>query len=1475
MQVKYSNVEIIKKSLPSFYINDEKETFGITQDEGYELVGKTVVALKDNATYVSVSGYTYSSIPQYFIPANQKTDVTPALFATKILSRFGKTFSDFRSESEFREFLDDNLSSFTLNYPSTAFVNSATNQAYSVLTNANDVHNDLLSSLGALYILNTSGSTGSTTFLSSILTNYLVSSVFHGETFTESLAIQCLYEYFWNNRSVVTAFTKYLPSFYRRSDSSLADNKYVSGNQSIELLKINLDIWYNRRDADTNFVGQLYDIYDTSAVLATKRDSAGPLLGFLKALSYGAYDVDAIIEDLTDLLDIDACPPEFLEYLGKMIGWVMIGGDVESWRAQLRSAVYMYKSKGTKRALINAISFVFPKPITTFDPASSIIEAYESYFPNLLYFTLKTESPICQDLETITHFLRKGQQNSDLTFNLDPDDLDKNVRFCVDAILEEIDRKFNCIRINNQHYTETEFYQSQDQLYHGWIKNGQRVIGKGYEAREGYTLAIPPWETDRFYQNSLLTLEIVEYLRTILGGCDEGQKYYVREEFIDSLIDYIKQKTGIGQETLQFQYPYNNGFKFYTSALEFCPNLEEITSSGISNHLDVIDYWNSQSSQIFVTLDITTTDQDIYGVESVTPQRLSNLNLTLQEFTPFHVTSRIAVKITINDQNYASVDEVCIGLKINIDDTNTSLLASRVVSGFLGTSGIGDFYSSISKTLLHSHGGRYLPASNGSFWSVFGPSVERTATRRRNLRYLITGEGYSRNGKNPPLHGYFYGSSLSGLEVTKEYIPLGFNFSGQHFIPTNSPTLSAIYDTSNAPITRNGAIIVGGPSSLFMGIPVSSVILMRSVKPSESCVSILPLRTLRGRPVFKDIVDYFLRIGQVDNYYLRFDTDILENIEFSGIHKLWSDYGSIFSGNMDGSGFYALDHAFGPLLFNAYLETSGITGTSSVATQNADSVGTGIKLDSAEYSYIYGSNGIDAQAYRTQDNQLLVVDRPGIVWKHGWNSYKNEIDRYEGNEIYSNISQLSGVEVAAKDGSNSLIVAQFPTVPLKECFTTRDHEIIGITFFGGKESVPPNEALKIRFPLLRNKNIIYNGYFINKPIDEVSLNNANLSAIDGWEYKNSNVTLLQFSSNTVTVPTNHILSSGFYAVEFSGNTHLSALTGPYIVSDYLTSIPAGENYIFSFDVSSNSASSTGAVIVQNVTRNNYYEQVSSTWVSGLTILSSVFSSTIGWDTKQFNINTSVSSNVTDAYRIIIGLDSSSTVAKVYIRNVELKRRNENTLFPNRDYSLQLSVNSKSYADKQASNLNKVRVRVLTGNKRFNKLNTKSNFYVFDFRRNRWMLSDPISRRSAFKDFELSDGNTLLDLQFHTRNEYGPLDINTRNLLTEPRFLNVHDEDTYYYIEITPIMDERYISSDLYRPLVNLEYINMTDLTYSDVKANYLRKEAKGIMEFFDDQQVTTASRNSAISVPLGLGANGGSRDIYLDQAGGTIISLTI
>lgn len=1463
MQNKYSNVEIIKKSLPSFYINDEKETFGITQDESYELVGKTVVALKGNSTYLSVSGYSYSAVPQYFIPANQKTDVTPNLFTTKILSRFGKTFSDFKSENEFRDFLNSNQVEFTLNYPSISFVNSAVNQPYSLLTNANEVHNDLLSSLGALYILNTSGATGSTTSLSSVLTDYLVSSVFYGKTFDESLAIQCLYEYFWQNRTVVSNFYNYLPSFYRSSAAVLASNSYVSGTQPIPILKTNLDVWYNRRDSGDNFVGQLYDIYASSSVLATKKDSAGPLLGFLKALSYAAYDVDSIVEDLSELLDIDACPPQFLEYLGKMIGWTMIGGDFESWRAQLRSAVYLYKSKGTKRALVNAIGFVFPKPITTFDPASSIIEAYESYFPNLLYYTLKTESPICQDLETVTKFLRKGQQRSELTFNLDPDDLDKNVRFCVDAILEEIDRKFRCIRINNQHFTKTDFYVDQEEGNYGWVKNGERVLGKGYQARDGYTLAIPPWEQDRFYQNSLLTLEILEYLRTILGGCDEGQKYYVRAEFLNQLIDYIKEKTGIGQETLQFPYPYNTGFKFFTSSLNFSPNLDLVTASGIGEHLNVLDYWNSQSSHLFVVLDISTTDPDVYGNDSVTPARLTNLNLTLQEFTPFHVTSRIAIKVTITDQNYAIVDEVCIGLKLSFDEVNTTTLNSRVLSGWLGTSGLGTFYSSISKTDIQN-GGRFLPASNGSFWSVFGPSVERSSTRRRNYRYLITGESYSRNGKNPPIHGYFYGSSLSALERTKEYIPLGFNFSGQHFIPIDSFRLSAVYDTSNSPIVENGVITSPSPSSLFMGIPISSVILMRSVSPSQDCVTILPIRSLRSRPIYKDIVDYLLRIGEVDNYYLRFDTEIIENIDFSGLHDLWYDYVHLYGGQMDGSGFYALDHAYGPLVFNGYLDLSGLAGNAATSSLNADTEGTGIKLNSPEYGYIYGSNGIDEQAYRTQDNQLLIVDRPGLVWTHGWNSYRNEIDEFEGNRVFSNRSQLSGIEVVAKDNTNSLIVAQFESVPLTECFQERDPEIKGIVFFGGKEATTPSEALKIRFPLLKNKNLIENGYFVNNNGTDVS----------SWEKRNSTVTLTQFSSTSSVFPNSNILSGGVFAFKFAGNKFLSALDGPHIKGDYITKIPAGENYVLSFDASSNSSRHTGAAMIHNVTRNNYYNYVSSIWTTSATILSSTPSATVGWVTKQFNIYIDPSANVTDAYQLYVGLTytgNSFAGATVYIKNVELKRANENTLLPNRDYRLDLSIVSQSYH----TNLNKVRVRLLTGNKKYNRLNNQSNFYIFDFRRNRWMISDSVSRQTAFTEISLADMKNLIGLTFHTRNEYGPLNINTRNLLTEPQHLNVHDEDTYYYLEIIPIMEERSVYSDVERPSVNLEYISITDLSYSSVKANYIRKEAKGIMEFFDDQQSTIASRNKAVSISLGLGADGGSRDIYLDQAGGTIVGITL
>lgn len=1248
----------------------------------------------------------------------------------------------------------------------------------------------------------------------------------------------------------------------------------TSGIDQLNSLLSYIDVFYDASQEESSVVSGLHYLLDTSGVVPSMMEPVSDTFKFLKALSYAFYDVDEIISNLAELMDIDKCPPEFLEYLGNLVGWTLIGGDIASWRAQLRQAVYLYKQKGTKQSLINALSYVFPHTYTTFDPETSVKDCYESYFPFLLYYILKTESELCQDKATLISFLQNGQRTSDIVYNIDSNNHDNNIRFAVDAILEELDNKFKFISINGLHYKETPFYQNLLEGNTGWTKKGVRVTGKGYEHRNGFVLAIPPWERDRFYATSFITLEILNELFKILTGCDEGRNYGVSEEAATALIDYIKEKTGIGTTEEQFYFGYNNTFKFFTSSMEIPFNKGDIIASGTSDKLSVLDYWNSKSSHIFVVLETSAMDSSVYGINALTPERISNISVTMGEFLPFHALGRIVLKLNIEDSYYGYVESVKYTLLKYLSESNTTVLASHVLSGWLGTSGLGNYFSSLD-TKYTKQFGRYLMKPDTSFWSVFSGSVERKATRRRNLRYLIEGEGFALNGKNLATPLYFYGSSLSSLEVTKEFIPLGFNFSGQHYIPPSS-YLSAVYDTSNSPIVENNIRIVNSPSAVFLGSPVSSVMLFLGVDENVEGDIFVSRPILRYGSFYKAIVDYLIRVGQEDNYFLNFNTNFIEDTKFGQLHTLWSDYRTVYTYRLDGADFHALNHAFGPMFFNADFTLSGIAGNLETSGQKAYK-NESILLDSPEYGYIYGSNGIsNGQAYKTHDNQLAQINRKGLVWRNGWGSYKSNLDSYEfGNEpIYTNRTQLSGIEVVAKENTSTVIVADMSSIPLVGCHSVQYPDISGITFFGGKDILTDEQQLKIRLPLIRNGFLNKNPRFFNVPTNEELLQNSQTSSVANWKLI-GNPTVFRMSGISSIEDKN--LDDYYRSIRFVDSTvNFSSLDGQRIVSDPIKYLIPGDTYEISSAGYAPNASGALGYFLYNNEANKYYDFYNSIWVSntsGSYRASAIDGGASDWVNIYLSgIKIDPTFDINNSYNIGVGISASGSTKSAFLREVQIRKQNENTLLPNREFKFTAKLHSQSYSSMSGKTNNRFRVRVYTGFRAYKCNSNLVDRFIFDFKRNRWMLMKPNQYNATYLEIELPDGETEMSFNIHTLNEYGPLDTKTRKLLTEPRYLNTHSLHTTYYFEIQPILPYWEVSNDLYRPSVRIENVHLRDLTYDEVHTNYIRQEAKTLLNIFSDLKSDYSSKDQTISEAFGFGQDGGSREVYLDQIGGSVIN---
>ena len=1436
---KYNYVDKVKKLVPAFYIDEDLKN-GREEDILYKVFGKSLLAGKENATFFSVSGYSQDNIQQFFIPSNRLTDVTPQVFQEHVLKRYGRTFSDFKNIDDFNTFLSGTVQpDIILNELGSAFTSSAINEYYSTLNSVNDVHEDLVSSLGLMYFLNTSGVTGTSNTLSSILTTYISSSVYYGKTFTEQEGVNCLFDYIWGGREESAVLNRYLPFEFQTTSAVLSTGVYTSGTQYLDNLKTLLGIWYNPRERESTFIETSYETLNASGLIESKFESAGPLMTFLKAISYAFYDLDILIEDIASLLSIDDCPPEFLDYLSGLVGWKLVGGDIDSWRAQLRQAVYVYKSKGTRQGLVDALQYVFPREITTFDASSDIKESFESYLPNLIYYALKTESEVCQSYNSLAAFIQNSRQTSDVVYNLSPDNHDKNIRFMVDAILEELDNEFKFIKINGVHYKETPYYTSQPLQDGGWIKEGSSVQGKGYSHRGGFMVAVPPWENTRFYATTIITSKLLDRLREILSECNEGSRFGISEEFLDDMITYIKDSVGIDTEEENFYFGNNNRFKFFTSSLEYAPNFSTVIENNIPDQVQSLDYWNTKSSHIFVSIEAGDLNES-NGLDSLTPSVISNISKTLIEFTPFHAVTRMYIGIEVTDEITDAVDSVVFNIRGSFEDANTNVLDSTEVSGWIGTSGVGDYFSSIDSSLLQD--GRALPLPSDTFWGVYSGNIERDASRRRDFKYEIIGQRYTRNGINQPISTYFYGSSLSSLETTKELIYKGFNFSGQHFISPSSINYSGVYSKVNSPVVKDNAILYSAPSGEVIGLPISSTINIRGVQ-DEGLQFVPEDRTLPGG-IYKTLVNRLLRLGEKDSRYLDFDIKKMQESELgSGIHDLWNDNKDLFESNLDGSGFYSLYHAFGPLVFNSNMSFSGVVGNTTTSSLTAYRDGTSTNLSHPQFRYIVGSNSIKDEAYRTHDDQLSLVANPGLAWEKGWNSYIHELDSHPK---YTNRNQVSSVELSFVENDDTIAIVNYPTIVDEGCSKRRLVDKQGITFFSGRNVLQGNERPTLRFPLTRNKNYI-SDYVFKETSNWI---------VSGGE-------LVSFSSDEGTVPSSLQFSSGFNVFEFSGNSFLSAISDEFIRTDSLVNLRPTDKYTLTYQTSGSNTDGVLGWILANTTKSKAFDLDSNSWVSSRAVNNSSPSADASWKTVTSEILVDSSFDVDDKYILLFGLESSATSA-ARVRSPKFREYDGNTLFPGREYSGSILVDSSGFG-----NTNKVKVSIKTGLKKHEGLESVSDYFVYDFRRNRWQLKE-----EAFEDagiFELVDGMNSINFNFHTDNLRGPLDLGVRKLRTGERYQYVHSDDTYYYIEITPILEAHTESSDLLKPSVRIEFAGIKDRRYIEVPEEYTRYEAKLVIDFLSTLTTTLHSRNKDITEPLGLGENGGSRLVYMERYGGSNI----
>ena len=197
----------------------------------------------------------------------------------------------------------------------------------------------------------------------------LATQLYRGQTVKVPNAVKEIYTYLWYNSSATPRYLTYIPAKLMKSgseyDEALLSSvhssgvSYVSGVQLLDNLHTLVDVIYDS-PKDLSIL-EAVDTLKNSGTFIESYEPAGPFYKYLKGLGMVTSDIKTLVDDLEDLLDIENCPPEFLEYLGRYIGWNFKTNDISLWRSQLRQAIFVYKSKGTKVAFVQAMHTLFDR----------------------------------------------------------------------------------------------------------------------------------------------------------------------------------------------------------------------------------------------------------------------------------------------------------------------------------------------------------------------------------------------------------------------------------------------------------------------------------------------------------------------------------------------------------------------------------------------------------------------------------------------------------------------------------------------------------------------------------------------------------------------------------------------------------------------------------------------------------------------------------------------------------------------------------------------------------------------------------------------------------------------------------------------------------------------------------------------------------------------------------------------------------
>jgi hypothetical protein len=918
----------------------------------------TILSISAAGTFSSINEV--SSLSRWFIPQNKINNLTAKEFEIQILHPLGICMGDLNGmQCTYYSCPGNECNTNFSGVPYTNIVNvfkdtlfpkiilnsdslqTTTSGAFS--TTPGGTHEYLINRLGWIYFLNTASAGDASSYIASSLADMYVS----GTNFSVKDGIKGLSYYVYNNwPSLSSTYPGLLPSDYTSGTTT-----YVSGTQPLDRLHTLIDVIYSDQysNKDDTYVRDAFDDYVANSTLLTGRERAGPFSKFIKGVSYSFFDTRDEVERLESLYDIENCPPRLLKYVADLIGWDLKGSNPEGWRRQLLFATTLYKQRGTKKGLYNAITTVLPGVELE---ESSISEFYESYIPYLAYYLLNTDSALFESLSTWTQeeaFKYTGGE-------YDPASLDNNVRIVIDhMMLKAVTRFPELFYVKNFKFDLTNpdfvfFYR-------------------------GRSFSIPPWEEEKFYMDCESTPSFLQFIKNELICL--GVSYEHATNF------YNYAANNISQKNLDTRF-YNNGLLFFTSSINLPPNESTILDNYKVEKYKYLPLWNAKSSHFNVSVSSGSFTDSFFNSTIYTKQDFFQSLSIVDEFSPAKSIPRTHVDLQ-QVETLSAITFNCPSVRYLLYDISLSGFPGSVQSSGVDIRNIpyavgGDFPTpDNSSRARNDHTNlpvykRDFVDSPGDFSQLAGSSVsavpltqvDRTNVRRRDFsKTLQKGGWYTRTGRNMPS---YFNTSSQGADT--EFAPLGFvnilykynpvinpydldEVSGYpHELNVWSPCWTLNSDKEMSGIYASSTFDIRGSSALVSSTCDSYVRRERTPEFQRVLHKLLDKKyEAEARAIYaenKSLLDtsaYLDPIASLKNTLWSNGSDdtseiynfILGNRRFSrdsidGMHKMFKDYIDYFTNTGIGNGLLdtytdgganILSHVYGPLFLNGRFTLDG------------------------------------------------------------------------------------------------------------------------------------------------------------------------------------------------------------------------------------------------------------------------------------------------------------------------------------------------------------------------------------------------------------------------------------------------------------------------------------------------------------------------------------------------------------------------